>query len=74
MLLLKSEQCQNTFFPFLLQYEAGVTEIRRRENRCILSFPNMKKELAGHYECKITQGDAVTECDLTCDGKIITWF
>jgi len=58
-------------FILLFQYEGGKTEIRRRENRCILSFPSMLKEYEGHYECKITVGDAVTECDLKCEGKLV---
>lgn len=56
---------------FCFQYDQGKTEIRRRENRCILSFPEMSKEYEGHYECKITVGEAVTSCDLKCQGKII---
>ncbi|KAH3877136.1 hypothetical protein DPMN_000993, partial [Dreissena polymorpha] len=50
-----------------VEYDQGKTEIRRRENRCLLSFPVMSKEYEGHYECKITIGDSVTMCDLTCD-------
>ncbi|XP_052800015.1 twitchin-like isoform X4 [Mya arenaria] len=51
----------------LVEYEQGKTEIRRRENRCILSFPEMSKDYEGFYECKITIGEAVTTCNLKCD-------
>jgi len=53
----------------VFQYDQGRYEIRRRENRCLLSFPEMTPEFEGNYECKITVGDAVTSCTLKCEGR-----
>ena len=56
------------YFLSLLQYTAGKHEIRRRENRCLLAIVNCSKEDEATYECKVTQGDAVTKCVLNCEG------
>ncbi|XP_071104533.1 twitchin-like isoform X3 [Haliotis cracherodii] len=45
-----------------LEYTPGIYEIQRRENRCILKFPDAQSDLEGEYTCRC--GDAITSCDL----------